>query len=231
MLAAEREVAEYRSAVSTSVARVVVYDFDGTVSVGDAPAREYLRGIAGNRADQLFAAWDAAGRPGLDGYAMVADWARANGVSQTDRSHAYAASRAALHDGRIATQAPAGLADLLHIRPDPVRCVLVTNAPIDGIGPALERMGLGGCFDELIGDAGKPAGLPALLRQVLGGLPAERLLSVGDLWANDLAPAAAIGAATALVDPQGTGNGSPTYRACTLTALLPDIERWWTWAS
>ena len=36
--------------------------------------------------------------------------------------------------------------------------------------------------------------------------------------------------ATAFVDRFGTGDGDPTFRARSLTALLPDLERWWTTA-
>ena len=108
--------------------------------------------------------------------------------------------------------------------------MLVTNAPVDGIEPVLDRLGLTGLLDAVEGDAGKPAGMPAVLRRLLegAGLPPDRLLSVGDVWRNDLEPAAAIGAATAFVDRFGLGEGSPTFRARTLESLLPDVERWWS---
>ncbi len=208
--------------------RVVVLDFDGTVAVGDAPVLAYLRGIAGTAADDLFARWAATGEGYSDGYRLVADWAATHDVAEPVRSAAYAASRAALHSGEAAVTAPAGLAALLRSRPADVRCVLVTNAPVDGIEPVLERLGLAGLLDERIGDARKPTGMPAILDGLLGGLPPDRLLSVGDVWRNDLEPAAAIGAATGFIDRFGLGEGSPTYRARTLEALLPDIERWWT---
>ena len=65
--------------------------------------------------------------------------------------------------------------------------------------------------------------MPAVLDRLLAeaSLPPDRLLSVGDVWRNDLEPAAAIGAATAFVDRFGRGEGSPTFRARTLEALLP----------
>ena len=70
--------------------------------------------------------------------------------------------------------------------------------------------------------------MPAVLDRLLSGLPPAALLSVGDVWRNDLEPAAAIGAATAFVDRFDRGEGSPTFRGRTLKALLPDIERWWS---
>jgi FMN phosphatase YigB (HAD superfamily) len=209
------------------VRRVVVLDFDGTVAVGDEPVLAYLRGVASDSADDLFAAWAATGEGYRDGYALVADWATRHGVEEAARSAAYAASRAALHSGDAVVTAPVGLADLLRSRPSDVRCVLVTNAPVGGIEPVLERLAVAGLLDDLIGDARKPAGLPAILAALLGDLPPDRLLSVGDVWRNDLEPAAAIGAATAFIDRFDLGEGSPTFRAPTLEALLPDIERWW----
>jgi FMN phosphatase YigB (HAD superfamily) len=219
-----------RSGPVSSARRIVVLDFDGTVAIGDEPVLAYFRGVAGDEADALLASWARTGEGHRDGYALVADWAAAQGVPDHVRSAAYAASRSALHEGTAAVAAPAGLADLLRRRPAEVRCVLLTNAPVDGIEAVLARLGLTGLLDELIGDARKPGGMPEVLARLLdaAALPADRLLSVGDIWRNDLEPAAAIGAATAFVDRFGRGEGDPTFRGHTLDALLPDIERWWS---
>jgi FMN phosphatase YigB (HAD superfamily) len=217
-----------RSGSVSSAGRVVVLDFDGTVAVGDEPVLAYFRGVAGGDADEALARWVETGDGFRDGYALVADWAVAHRVAEEVRAAAYAASRAALHRGEAAVAAPAGLPQLLRDRPADVRCVLVTNAPVDGIEPVIDRLGLAGLLDGLVGDAGKPAGMRAVLEGLLGDLPPERLLSVGDVWANDLAPAASMGAATAFVDRFDRGEGTPTFRARTLEALLPDIEAWWS---
>ena len=206
-------------------------DFDGTVAVGDEPVLAYFRGVAGPEADDVLARWVLTGGAGYrDGYALVADWATAHEVVEEVRAAAYAASRAAVHDGTAAVTAPEGLADLLRRRPSDVRCVLVTNAPVEGIEPVLARLGLEGLLDEVVGDARKPDGMPAVLERLLAeaSLPADRLLSVGDVWRNDLEPAAAIGAATAFVDRFDAGEGAPTFRARTMEELLPDLERWWS---
>jgi phosphoglycolate phosphatase-like HAD superfamily hydrolase len=217
-----------RSGSVSSARRIVVLDFDGTVAVGDEPVLAYFRGVAGGDADEALARWLATGEGYRDGYALVADWVAAHGVVEEVRSAAYAASRSALHAGTVTVAAPEGLADLLRRRPSDVACVLVTNAPVDGIEPVLDRLGLTGLLDELVGGARKPGGMPAVLERLLDGRPADRLLSVGDVWRNDLEPAAAIGAATAFVDRFARGEGAPTFRATTLEALLPDVERWWT---
>lgn len=210
------------------VRRIVVLDFDGTVAVGDEPVLAYFRGVAGDEADDVVTRWALTGEGHRDGYSLVTDWASAHDVAEPLRSTAYAASRAALHAGTAQVTAPEGLADLLRRRPADVRCVLVTNAPVDGIEPVLARLGLEAVLDDTIGDAGKPGGMPAVLDRLLHGLPPAALLSVGDVWRNDLEPAAAIGAATAFVDRFERGEGDPTFRGRTLEALLPDIERWWS---
>ena len=205
-------------------------DFDGTVAVGDEPVLTYFRAVAGEEADEAFASWVVAGEGHPDGYSLVAAWARAHGVAEEARAAAYAASRAALHSGVVTVAAPVGLADLLGRCPPDVARVLVTNAPVDGIEPVLERLGLSGRLEALVGDAGKPDGMPDVLAGLLeeADVAADRLLSVGDVWVNDLAPAHGIGAATAFIDRFGTGEGDPTFRARTLTGLMPDVERWWS---
>ncbi|OUD86718.1 hypothetical protein BC477_01895 [Clavibacter michiganensis subsp. michiganensis] len=58
------------------------------------------------------------------------------------------------------------------------------------------------------------------------GLPAARLLSVGDLWVNDLEPAHARGFSTALVGPGSSDDARPTFRAATVADLYDDIDAW-----
>ena len=224
-----------------SVARLVVWDFDGTVCVGDAPVHAYLQAVLDripNASDDeirrsLNAYFDgdpAGGGTAADGYALVGTWAREQEAPAAVLSEAYAASRSALHDGRIEVAAPAGLAALLDGRPAGVVCALVTNAPVTGIDAVLERIGLAGRFDVIVGDAGKPAGMPGVLAELLDrfDLPATALLSVGDIWVNDLQPAARIGGTTALIDRFGRGEGSPDLRAATLPELAPAVEQWWS---
>jgi FMN phosphatase YigB (HAD superfamily) len=224
---------------SSAARRLVVWDFDGTVCLGDDPVRAYAS-AAGARLDEAAAAdldsrltaWLAGGTAdeAIDGYALVASIASGHGLDASALSAAYRRSREALHDGRIVVQAPEGLAALLAARPADVRCALVTNAPVDGIGPVLERIGLANAFDVLVGDAGKPAGMPARLQRLLDrfAVPADALLSVGDIWVNDLEPVAALGGTTALVDRFGRGGGSPDLRAASLRELYPDLAAWWS---
>ncbi len=217
----------------------MVWDFDGTVAVGHAPVRVYAREVE-QRAD------DAAGLslrvadfladphccPELasaqDGYQAVALLARDRGISQRVLDAAYVASRALLGREPGDLTAPPGLVGLLN-ELDVTR-VLVTNSPDTGLAAMLDHLGLTGSFDRIVTSANKPPSFGQLLADLLdehglGGRPGH-LLSVGDIWANDLEPALALGCTTAYVDPMGRGAGPAHLRAATLPQLYPGIVGW-----
>lgn len=240
---------------------VLVLDFDGTVCLGDGPVLTYARLLDQALAttdeqhpprlveavlarfvgkplrdepagvDEAIAHAD--GSP--DGYVVAERVSRALGVDDAARSAAYAGARAALADGRLETTAPEGLAELLDSLPDGVHVVLVTNSPEHGVVQPLERLGLAHRVDEIVTDARKPDGLPAVLDRLradagLDDRP-DRLLSVGDIWPNDLEPAADQGSPTALVERFPAPDARPTHRATTLPELYPAIRAWATRAS
>lgn len=237
---------------------VLVLDFDGTVCLGDGPVLTYARLLdealaaadqrhpprlveavlarfVGSPLDDEPAGVDEAiahadGSP--DGYVVAERVSRALGVDDTARSAAYAGARAALADGRLETTAPEGLAELLDSLSDDVHVVLVTNSPEHGVVQPLERLGLADRVDEIVTDARKPSGLPAVLDRLRADAGLEdrpdRLLSVGDIWANDLEPAAAQGSPTALVERFPAPDARPTHRATTLPELYPAIRAWAT---
>lgn len=167
----------------------------------------------------------------IDGYAAAQLLARRRGLGPADMESAYQASRRALAvDGDVETSAPAGLAALLESLPSTVRRVLVTNAPADGIAAQLAHLGIADGIDEIVPSARKPVGMTPILERLLAeeGLEnsTQSLLSVGDIWVNDLEPAAALGARTALIDRHGSGTGDPDLRARTFPELFPAIEEW-----
>ncbi|NRD27520.1 HAD family hydrolase [Frigoribacterium sp. VKM Ac-2836] len=240
---------------------VLVLDFDGTVCLGDGPVLTYARLLdealaetdprhpprlveavlarfVGSPLDDEPTGVDEAvaladGSP--DGYVVAERVSRALGIDDDTRSAAYAGARAALADGRLETTAPEGLAELLGSLPDGVHVVLVTNSPEHGVVQPLERLGLADRVDAIVTDARKPSGLPAVLDRLradagLDDRP-DRLLSVGDIWANDLEPAAAQGSPTALVERFPAPDARPTHRAPTLPELYPAIRAWATRAS
>ncbi len=218
---------------------ILIFDFDGTVALGDGPVRAYARavaaeaGLAPSFVDEIVA--DLAVTEGADaGSSEVVDpdaaidandlvrvRATAAGAGAGDLARGYAASRARLATEDAPIAAPEGLAAFLAAI-DADR-ILVTNAPGVRIPEALVALGLDGLFDRVVVDAAKPAGLAAMLDAL-----DERaeVLAVGDIWRNDLAPAHERGHATALVGGYPDPNAAPDFQARTLPELLPALTDW-----
>lgn len=210
----------------------IVFDFDGTIAVGNGPVLAYARQVARYAGDgfladveQTLAAFDA-GRDQRfrDGYDAVASLGSAAQLTLEQIQAAYLASRAALGGADSPVDVAPGLAGLLAQLPEGTRVVLATNAPRDGLLEILAVWGLDDAFDEVRDSVGKPAGLAPIIREALARGP---VLSIGDIVENDLAPAAALGADTALVGATAaTSPASVTMRATTLAELAPEILAW-----
>lgn len=207
---------------------ILLFDFDGTIALGDGPVLAYAQQVAaalGNPAgfvDGIRTALAAGDPDALDGYDSVRRAAEAAGADAAQLSRAYLASRAQLGTPEAPITAPAGLAAFL-AGANAAERILVTNAPDIRIAEALDELGLGGLFDRIVTSARKPAGLEAVLEEFA---PDARVLSIGDIWHNDLAPAQRRGHATALVGEFDNPDATPTFRAATLTALLPQLQEW-----
>ncbi|MFJ4163954.1 HAD family hydrolase [Microbacterium sp. NPDC089698] len=217
---------------------VLVFDFDGTIALGDGPILAYAHKIADELSEQtadldgprflalVRSELYADGADSLDGYDAVRRIAEAHGAGPTLLERAYLASRQALGTPAAPVGAPAGLADLLR-EVDAWR-ILVTNAPATRIAETLAELGLGDVFDHVITAAGKPTGLGAVLDSLPDGAV---VLSIGDVWRNDLAPAHERGLDTALVGPFIDPDANPTLRAADTASLIPAIRDWLTAAS
>ncbi len=219
----------------------VLFDFDGTLYVGDLPVHAYARRVAeglGGAAGvgvvagmrRFMEARTVPGDPGTDltaaedGYQAVELLAIAAGADADLLSTAYRQSRHDLASSAFAVDAPDGLVDLLTRLGGRVLFVVVSNADAAGVAEVLAGTGLAPLLDEVVLDAGKPDCWPFLIERyahLVGG--PDRLLAVGDRWSGDLAPIAAAGGWTALIDRFGRGDGSPDARGADLTALLPSI--------
>lgn len=226
---------------------IILFDFDGTVTVGDGPVLAYARQAAAAlennptnpRGRSAFLETVTNGLthlalidpPVLDGYDLVRGIALRHGLDDALLSRAYLASREALGTPQAPVSAPAGLAETLaELRMLGVHLVLGTNAPDIRVTETLTELGLAGLFDQIVTSVGKPAGMAALLDS-LGVSPHgdAPVLSVGDVWANDLEPVQSRGHSTALVGSLGVASPStakPTYQADTLTQLLPHLTTW-----
>lgn len=229
----------------TEKRRVMVFDFDGTISLGDGPVRSYARHIAagldrGSR-DAFLAKVDA-GLGGelpldgatfdsepVDGYDLVRLLSLRFDVTDDARSTAYLRSREELASDTAPVSAPDGIVQFLAKARPNATLVLATNAPNIRIPETLEFLGLAAAFDAVHTSVGKPTGLEAIIDDLLAGAAhrsATDLLSVGDVWVNDLEPAHRRGGGTALVGPRLDLAAMPTLRAETLPELYPRLTAW-----
>ncbi|TFD48784.1 HAD family hydrolase [Cryobacterium frigoriphilum] len=220
--------------------RVLLFDFDGTISLGDGPVARYAQCVAdclGHRDGARFVEAVAehttigvteAGMLPRDGYDAVRLAAASFGVSADALARAYRLSRADLAGVRAPIDPVPGLARFLGTIREHALLVLATNSPPTRIPEALHVLGLQNTFDEVLTSVGKPDGLGTVLERLQqtatdGPL---RLLSIGDIWVNDLQPAALRGFQTALIGPSAPPGATPTYRAERLDALFPVITAW-----
>jgi len=210
----------------------VVFDFDGTLALGRGPVLAYARHVGEATGDETFLAElrallddvDAGKTRLLDGYDAVRRLAVARAVPDDVLQAAYQASRGDLGTAAAPVTAPEGLEPFLAELSRDARLVLATNAPETGAQRALEQLGAADHLQLRHFAIGKPAGLAAVVATYL---PDGPVLSIGDIWDYDLAPAEELGAATALVGPHAERTDvSPTMRAATLAGLYGDIQTW-----
>lgn len=223
---------------TASPAAVLVWDLDGTLYRSGAACLHYARGIAetleDGRRDAYLAAVERylAGEGGIDaadGWEAAARLAGAQGGAWRTFGDAFAATRAFMLTDACDLEVPDGLPELLERLEGRVRRVLASNTPAYGVMPLLERLEVTGLFDEICCDSAKPFGFARRLRAYaeMLDLPAGAVLSVGDHFVNDIAPALEAGCATAYVDPFRVGpRGRATLEAPRFEELLAPIEDW-----
>lgn len=240
------------SPVTDPRAQLMLFDFDGTLCLGDDPVLAYAaavedrlraRGESIPLRDNVRHALDSDDLgivPGgaaetatpQDGYQLVQALGQAAGLDEAECSAAFRAARAQLIAGglhRTDVHAPAGVQSLLAELRQSAAVVLVTNAPAEGFSLWLEALGLSAAFDAVINDAAKPAGMPAAVtraRSLTGISDSSPVLSIGDIWANDLAPVAELGGTTVLIDRHAAGAGSPDHRVRSFAEAAPLLRQW-----
>lgn len=212
--------------------RLLILDFDGTLCLGDGPVRAFAREVAsavGAPEGDLLHPLDRflLGEPSTefdgcaDAYTAVAMWAHERGLERDRMTAAFLRGRAELDAGRVDITTPEGVIDRLGCKTDWHR-VLVTNSPLASTITLTQRLGLHPVLDAIIGDAAKPLGLEALLAAG-GELDArrwQRIVSIGDIWVNDLAPVQAVGGDTGLIERHSQPQATPTWRADSVLELL-----------
>lgn len=175
--------------------------------------------------------------PLQDGYQLVQLLALQSGLTSVEINAAFRASRAELLQRGLAASdvhAPAGVTDILSELRQRVAVVLVTNSPADRFDAWLAQLELQDHFDLIINSAGKPGGMPAAVKHAMttcatadAPMTMDQVVSIGDIWGNDLAYVHEQGGTTVLIDRFNTGLGAPDHRvtdAATAFRLLDDQQ-------
>jgi phosphoglycolate phosphatase-like HAD superfamily hydrolase len=214
------------------VTRTVIFDFDGTLALGRGPIDAYVSEVIAATGESTFAAevsetlgeFDAGRSTAIDAYDAVRQAAVARGVETEALQLAYRRSREALGTDDALVEGPEGIVPFLERLGQAADVVLATNAPATRLVETLAALGIGHLVPTRHTSVGKPEGLTALVAEALLRGP---VLSVGDIYVNDLAPAAALGADTALVGSAWKAFAArTTMAAATLPELYPLIEVW-----
>ncbi len=210
----------------------VIFDFDGTLTVGSGPVDAYAGEVATLVGDRGIVtevrtwldAFEAGQSEFIDGYDVVRHVAHKRGINGATLAKAYERSRERLATAAVPIAPPAGLSEFVEELLTVAHVVLATNAPSTRLPEALEALGVSGLLSAQHTSVGKPDGLSAI---VADALKRGRVLSVGDVYANDLEPASAMGASTALVGPTWRAfTDKVTMAARTLPELYLPIKTW-----
>jgi FMN phosphatase YigB (HAD superfamily) len=215
----------------------ILWDFDGTVYRAPDACRYYAEEISrclppAKRACYLQRVEDYlrgnAGVEAADGWEAAVS-AAGGEDDPVHRRDAFRKAREYLESERCPVEVPTGLREALEATRPVCRQLLLSNTPAFGVFGLLQRLGLADLFDEVVCEAGKPGSLPARVAATCNifGLDVHAVLSVGDHFRNDIAPALGTGAATAYIDQFGNGPaGLATLEAPSLEGLLPAIQSW-----
>jgi FMN phosphatase YigB (HAD superfamily) len=213
---------------------ILLIDLDGTLYTGDEPIRCYAAELAALTGNPALV-------PGVEEYlagtspVVAADgWeavrAIAGAVPRRLADAAFLRSRYGMADGTVPVTVSEPLVRLVTELRDRYLPVLATNSPRDGLLALLDRLGVANLFAEVVFGARKPDGLIPLATRLLHSIGAaaqpHRLLSIGDHWRNDIAPALRLGAIGGYVDRFGRRAGPAQLSGRVVDDLLPGVRSW-----
>jgi FMN phosphatase YigB (HAD superfamily) len=229
--------------VATKFRAAVVFDFDGTVYRGNDPyyyyAREISQALPAAERESYLAAMEAylcqeSSTEASDAWEAAVVLAGGPGGASAAYADAFAATRRYMTTLECQLEIPEGLGDLLGELRDQVRLVLASNTPARFVYPLLAHLEVLDWFDEISCQSEKPDRFAARLEGVAATLeiPLDHVMSVGDHFVNDIAPALDLGCATAYVDTYGVGpdrvgpDRVAALHAATVEELLDPLRLW-----
>jgi FMN phosphatase YigB (HAD superfamily) len=140
---------------------------------------------------------------------------------------AFMETRRYMLEDRCPLVVPEGLTRFLEEARSQATVAVASNSPYEAAVPLLRRLELDTSFDVVRAGAGKPAGLVAAAREIMGSRYDPRcVLSIGDHYGNDIAPGVEAGWATGHISPRRIFPGPATYLGSTLEEILPQARMW-----
>ncbi len=215
---------------------LIVFDLDNTLYRGDDPFRYYAAAVSRKMAPKDARAYREAVESHLSGVAGIVEGDNWEAVVVLARKYlrddpvlieAFHDVRDYILSPQCLLEVPPGLRDFLHGWQEWAAFVCVSNSPQNSAVPVLEKLGLLWAFEKVFAHARKPEGLAAITATLLeGNESGGDVLSVGDHYLNDIAPALKKGWATAHISPRGYFPGPSTYQGRTMEDVLPGIQHW-----
>ncbi len=217
--------------------KIVVFDFDGTVILGDQPylrcAEIISKQLSPSDADAFLSKVNAALThtipfPGEDGWNLLSNLSREY-ISGDAFTTAFHETRREMLVRDDMTYMPDSVKLLLRrIKPFAV-LALASNSPPPYVEPVVRKYSLDSYFSYVNPSAQKPARFHHMVMQIINQekLPEDcRVLSVGDHYINDILPAVESGWDGAFVNPFGLDPRKSTVSAENIEALSDWITDW-----
>lgn len=164
------------------------------------------------------------------GRLIIGDWwylpdvlAAHYGIPADRRSVAFNEVRTFMASDAFRLRPEPGVTELLsELRGRGKRLLAMSNSPADSVSAVLGELDLLERFDLVITDSQKPAGMR---RYIEGTDHPDRILSVGDVYVNEIQPVLEAGGAAVYIDRHGTGFGAEHAR-CVRVASISEAISW-----
>lgn len=144
------------------------------------------------------------------------------GVARDERGQAFLATRAYMGSDAFHIQPEPGLRDaLLTLNTGGFHLVVMTNSPAETTAEVLDHLGIHTLFAHVAPSSKKPLGMRRFLEQVS---PAERVLSIGDNYINDIEPVLQAGGHAVYIDRHATELGTDRARCYHVLSIQAALE-------